>query len=98
MVVGVAAIVGFKTGVETVRKNGAVDCHVMTTDEFGIENRAFAPEANVFDTEKERLAAEALRKNIGQVLEPKQPLGFGDSQALVCFHYRCPNNTLPAFY
>lgn len=98
MVVGVAAIVGFKTGIETVRKSGLVDCHVTTTDEFGIEGRAFAPEANVFDTEEERLAAEALCKNIGEVLEPKQPLGFGDSQALVCFHYRCPNNTLPVFY
>ncbi len=98
MVVGVAAIVGFKTGIETVRKNGIVDCHVITTDECGIEDRAFAPEANVFNTDEERLAAEALCRNIGQVLEPKQPLGFGDSQGLVCFHYRCPNNTLPVFY
>ena len=98
MVVGVAAIVGFKTGIETVRKNGVVDCHVITADECGIEDRAFAPEAKVFDRDEDRLAAEALFKNIGQVLEPKQPSGFGDSQALVCFHYRCPNNTLPVFY
>ena len=98
MVIGVAAIVGFKAGIESVRENGIVDYHVITADEFGIEERAFAPEANVFDTDEERLAAGALCKNIGQVLEPKQPLGFGESEALVCFHYRCPNNTLPVFY
>ena len=98
LVVGVAALVGFKTGVETVRANGRVDCHVVINRELGAEDRAFAPEANIFDSDDDRIAAEKLCRNIGNVLEPKQPLGFGDSQALVCFHYRCPNNTLPVFY
>ena len=31
----------------------------------------------MFNTDEERLAAEALCRNIGQVLEPKQPLGLG---------------------
>ena len=98
LVVGVAALVGFKTGVETVRANGRVACHVVTTRELGAEDRAFAPEANIFDSDDDRIAAEKLCRDIGSVLEPKQPLGFGDNQALVCFHYRCPNNTLPVFY
>lgn len=98
LVVGVAAIVGFKSGVETVRANGRIDCHVVTTRELGAEDRAFAPEANIFDSDDDRIAAEKLCRDIGDVLEPKQPLGFGDSQALICFHYRCPNNTLPVFY
>ena len=37
-------------------------------------------------------------RGIGEVLEPSQPLGYGDCQALVTFQHRCPNNTLPIFY
>ena len=98
LIVGVAAIVGFKAGAETVRANEGVDCHVVTTRELGAEDRAFTPGAKIFDSDDDRIAAEKLCRDIGNVLEPKQPLGFGNSQALVCFHYRCPNNTLPVFY
>ena len=98
VVVGVAALVGFRTGMETVRANEYMDCHVVVAEELGTEDRAFAAGAGIFDGERERGAAEQLCKSIGAVLEPKQPLGFGDSQALVCFNHRCPNNTLPVFY
>ena len=98
VVVGVAAIIGFRAGMEAVRANDHVDCHVVTSEELGPEDMAFAQGAGVFGTEKERAAAERLCTNIGTELEPKQPLGYGGCQALVCFHYRCPNNTVPVFY
>ena len=98
VVVGVAAIVGFKTGVESVRANDHVACQVVTSEELGPEDMAFAEDAGIFESEEERVAAERLCRNIGEKLEPKQALGYGGSQALVCFHYRCPNNTLPVFY
>ena len=98
LVVGVAALVGVKAGVDAVRANDYMSCHVVTTDELGPEERAFAPQGGVFEDEEDRNAARRLCEGIGKVLEPKQPLGFGDCQALVCFSHRCPNNTLPIFY
>ena len=98
VVVGVAALVGVRAGVEAVRTNKYVECQVVTTKELGPEDRAFAPEAGIFDGEDDRNAAARLCESIGKVLEPKQPLGFADCQSLVCFSHRCPNNTLPVFY
>ena len=98
MVVGVAAVAGFQEGVETIRGWRGMECHVVTSVELNEGDRAFAPGAGVFDSDEERLAAERLCRGIGEVLEPKQPLGFGDCQALVSFSHRCPNNTLPVFY
>ena len=98
LVVGVAALVGVRAGVDAVRANDYIDCHVVTTDELGPEAQAFAAQGGVFEEEEDRNAARRLCEGIGRVLEPKQPLGFGDCQALVCFSHRCPNNTLPIFY
>ena len=98
LVVGVATLVGFKAGVDAVRANDYMDCHVVSTDELGPEAQAFAAQGGVFEEEEDRNAALRLCEGIGKVLEPKQPLGFGDCQALVCFSHKCPNNTLPIFY
>ena len=98
VIVGVAALVGFRHGVEAVRNNEHVECYVAASEELGPEERAFAPGVGTFDTENDRLAAEKLCRVIGAVLEPKQPLGYGGCEALVCFGHRCPNNTLPVFY
>ena len=98
LIVGVAALVGFKQGVETVRSNRHWNCYVVASEELGPEDRAFAPGVGPFDTENDRLAAEKLCKAIGTILEPKQPLGYGECEALVSFSHRCPNNTLPIFY
>ena len=97
VVIGVAAVAGFASGVEAVR-NWEGGCRVRTAVELSGENMAFSPEAKVFGTEGERKAARKLFKDIGGVLEPKQPLGFEGCEALVAFEHRCPNNTLPVFY
>ena len=98
VVVGVAALVGFRHGVEAVRSNSHLECYVAASEELGPEDRAFAPGVGTFDTENARMAAEKLCQAIGAILEPKQPMGYGGCEALVCFGHRCPNNTLPVFY
>ena len=52
VVVGVAALVGFRTGMETVRANEYMDCHVVVAEELGTEDRAFAAGAGIFDGER----------------------------------------------
>ena len=98
LIVGVAVLVAFRHGVEAVRNNGHLDCHVVASEQLGPEDRAFAPGIGTFESENDRLAAEKLCKTIGAILEPKQPLGYGECEALVLFGHRCPNNTLPVFY
>ena len=98
LIVGVAVLVAFRHGVEAVRSNGHLDCHVVASEQLGPEDRAFAPGVGTFESENDRLAAEKLCRTIGAILEPKQPLGYGECEALVSFGHRCPNNTLPVFY
>lgn len=93
----VATLAGIRTGIDYARQA----CPKITTfayKEIGPEQRAFSPNAAIFESEPERHNAEALCRTIGEQLEPKQPLGYDDSQALIVFPHRCPNNTLPIFY
>ena len=98
VLVGVAAVVGFRHGIAAIRSEDSLDCHVVVAEELGPDDRAFAPSAGTFDSDGDRAAAERLCRSIGAILEPKQPLGYSDCEALVCFDHRCPNNTLPVFY
>ena len=98
VLVGVAAVVGFRHGLAAIRSDDSLDCHVVTAEELGPDDRAFAPSAGIFESDGDRVAAERLCRSIGTILEPKQPLGYSDCEALVCFSHRCPNNTLPVFY
>ena len=98
LAVFVAAFAGFKGGLEAVRASAVLDCRVIPETELDSSDCAFSPDAGIFDSEEERLEAEKLCRSIGEHLEPKHPLGFGDCQALISFNHRCPNNTLPIFY
>jgi hypothetical protein len=94
----IAALVGIRTGKSAIESATDNQYHVFLGEEFESKHRAFSPDAAIFSNEKDRLEAEALCRAIGEILEPKQPLGYGDCQSLLTFEHRCPNNTLPIFH
>ena len=95
----VSVLVGFRTGLEAIRQSCTeLDPHIQFCRELDSSNRAFSHDAGIFESDSDRLEAEKVCRGIGEVLEPSQPLGYGDCQALITFEHRCPNNTLPIFY
>lgn len=94
----VAALLGIRAGAAAVEAETDNQYRVFLGEELASRHRAFSPESGIFSSEKDRLEAEALCRSIGEVLEAKHPLGYGDCQALVTFPHRCPNNTLPIFH
>jgi hypothetical protein len=92
------AICGFDRAVEQVRAraaNSGLRLTVHAADLIGEEDRAFSPSSRLFADPDDRERAREIAVDCGRGLEPKTPLGYSDSQALVCFEARCPNNTLP---
>lgn len=71
-----------------------VDVHIL--DELPDDFSAFAP--NIYPDAERRAEAKAICLSYGRSLEPRMPLGYGDSEFLVAFHDFCPNNTLPIFW
>jgi hypothetical protein len=92
------AICGFESAVEQVRAHAAklsIPVTIEVADLLGEADRAFSPESSVFAEDADRERAKGIAVDRGAQLEPRTPLGYRDSQALVCFESRCPNNTLP---
>jgi AAA+ ATPase superfamily predicted ATPase len=64
---------------------------------LGEEHRVFSEDSIFYPDEDIRADAHRLLTSIGERLEPRQPLGFGETAAAVVFEDSCPNNTLPVF-
>ena len=97
----VIALVGFaesRDSIERFVKQSKLDADVYFCDELGLEDRVFSETSTVFDDPTEREQARQIAESKGVKLEPKQPLGYRDTQALVVFHQSCPNNTLPIIW
>ena len=94
----VATLAAISGGVETVRVKTESTLNVIAAKELGSSDRAFSPDANIFDNEEVLQKCRDLCENIGRALEPKQPMGYENSQSLILFPHRCPNNTLPIFH
>jgi hypothetical protein len=88
-------VVADTTVVDTVAASG---CEVVTGLQLGMRCRAFDPEADIFESEEDRLAAEELFRAVGRALGAPHPLGFKGQGMLVLFESNCPNNTLPALW
>lgn len=65
---------------------------------FGDDVRSLDMQANLFESDEERVYARDVLLQIGRELTPQNPLGWGDMGALVAFHNTIPNNTLPIFW
>lgn len=94
----VAALAATGEGIENVSLRTDERLMVIEARQFGSADRAFSPDAEIFANEDEVQRCRRLCENIGRELEPKHPLGYEDSQSLIVFPHRCPNNTLPIFY
>jgi hypothetical protein len=71
---------------------------IRSDDILGVDDRCFHEQSRFFDDDNLREEAKALCSKVGSGLTPKTPLGFGDSEAAICFEYRCPNNSLPILW
>lgn len=93
-----SAILGYEEGVDRLRsqfsKQVAVICGKLLTP----ADKAFSHENDVFENADQRQRARDLAHKIGSVLEPRHPLGYEGSEALVVFYDNVPNNTLPIFH
>jgi hypothetical protein len=71
---------------------------IHVADVLGEEERCFSESSIIYRDENERQRAKAICAEFGNRLAPKTPFGFGDSEAAICFEYRCPNNSLPVLW
>ena len=94
----VAALAATSDGIDTVRLKTGEKLNVIEAKVLGSAERAFSPDAEIFSNEEELQRCRSLCENIGRDLEKNHPLGYEDSQSLILFPHRCPNNTLPIFY
>lgn len=93
-----AVVAGFEQAEDVVTMKTKHDVRVVIQRLLTDRDRAFNPEADIFEDDHQRSEAMDMCADIGRHLEPKHPLGWGGSQALVVFHDNVPNNTLPIFH
>lgn len=95
------AACGFDSGLRRV-ESGLADLALPVTvraaDVLGDEDRCFDEHSRCFENKVDRERARDLCNRLGAALTPDNPLGFGKSEAAVCFEYRCPNNTLSVLW
>lgn len=71
---------------------------VRVGDPLDDSDRCFHEESRFYSDEREREKARELCSRFGSLVSVKTPLGYGATEAAVCFEYRCPNNTLPVLW
>jgi hypothetical protein len=67
-------------------------------DLVGPQQQAFATELGMWASQDEKERAKALCRDLGSLIYPQNPFGFGDQGLLVSFPVNCPNNTLPILH
>lgn len=71
---------------------------IRVADLLGEEDRCFHSGSGFYPDLNDREKAQTLCSRFGGLLTAKTPLGYGNTEAAVCFEYRCPNNTLPVLW
>ncbi len=96
------AVVGTEVGLMKVEKEMeqgfSSSARVVCADELKDSDKAFSDTSIIWSSKVERNTAKEIAQSFGERLEPRAPLGFGDTQALVVFEENCPNNSLPILY
>ncbi|MER9465385.1 ATP-binding protein [Mesorhizobium sp. M0482] len=67
-------------------------------DIVGPQEQAFPEDLGIWTTQDEKERAKALCRDLGALIYPHNPFGFGDQGLLVSFPVNCPNNTLPILH
>jgi AAA+ ATPase superfamily predicted ATPase len=67
-------------------------------DILGPGQQAFSEGLGIWSSQDEKERAKALCRDVGAMIYPQNPLGFGDQGLLVSFPVNCPNNTLPLLH
>ncbi len=67
-------------------------------DVVGPREQAFSGDLGIWTSQDEKERAKALCQDLGALIYPNNPLGFGDQGLLISFPMNCPNNTLPILH
>lgn len=67
-------------------------------DIVGPRQQVFPEGLGIWASQDEKERAKALCRDLGALIYPHNPFGFGDQGLLVCFPVNCPNNTLPILH
>lgn len=67
-------------------------------DVIGEREQAFPSGLGIWASQDEKDQAMALCKDLGTLIYPSNPLGFGSQGLLVSFPVNCPNNSLPILH
>ena len=95
------AIAGFSVAKELIIQKLEklnISAKVMIIDILNDSDKCFSDSSMLFSTLTEKKRAESICKKIGELLEPKFPLGYSNCQLTIAFPMNCPNNTLPIFW
>lgn len=89
---------GIKKVEEELTNNFSLSSRVICAEELRDQEQAFSKKSPIWSSDAERETAEQIALSFGDRLEPRAPLGFGNTQALIVFEENCPNNSLPILY
>jgi hypothetical protein len=90
------ALVGFERGIRYLEEN--TKFKVVVVDEITEADLPLSKESKIFENEEEKDQARVILRRYGEMLYPRYPLGYEDSQGLIGFFYSTPNNTFPIFW
>lgn len=101
------ALIGFETGVDTLRRTMQQRIRsIFVAEVLGEAARAFSNRNTAWNSEQDLVQAKLWTAQIGREVLKGRPnydadrdqLGYENTQACVAFHYNVPNNTLPIFW
>ncbi|MCP3940928.1 MAG: ATP-binding protein [Desulfobacteraceae bacterium] len=101
IIIIIGAITGFlkaKHKIEEFTKKYKVTISLKILVPLDNKDKCFDHHSSIYPQTIEREKAFSVFNKIGQKLEPKHPLGYGNCQATVVFPNTCPNNTLPILW
>ena len=91
------ALLGFENGINTIKTNTEFT-NIIVYNHLSNQQMAFDDKSYFFKDRVQRDEIKKLCQKYGEILYPKHPLGYDDSQALIVFCYNTPNNTLPVIW
>ena len=90
------APIGVLSGIGRIRRETSL--YVDALQVLDSSSKVFSSESWVFEAASERSQACATASKYGSKLWPEWPLGYGDCQLLLGFHWQPPDNTLPIMW